>query len=400
MAYQSDGERMLLHILESAHLTRPDDIPQLIADAARQIGADDVTIYVVDYAQLLLVPLTVQGQEREAVRIDTTLAGLAFRRVDVQRTNEQGRTRLWVPVTDGTDRLGVLGLVLDADAATDDANIARVRGLAALVAELLISRKALADAFGAAARQEKMSLAAEIQWQLLPPLTYADHEVVIAAAVEPAYHVGGDAFDYAMDGDTARFAIFDAMGHGLQASLLSTTAVAAYRNTRRSGGGIIPSAFAIDEAVSEAFGSDKFVTAVLAELTLSTGMLRLVVAGHPDPLVIRGGRMVKTLGEHRCPPLGLGLVQLTVTEEQLQPGDRVLLHTDGVVEARNAEGEFFGQERMVDFIERETSAGAPAPETMRRVVHAVLRHQKGELQYDATMLFVEWRGGRQKQLSP
>ncbi len=334
------------------------------------------------------------------MRIDSTLAGLAFRRVEMQQTDEAGRARLWVPLTDGTNRVGVLGMVLDREAAADGVVQARVRGLAALVAELLISRKALADAFGAAARRKEMSLAAEIQWQLLPPLTYADGEVVVAAAVEPAYEVGGDAFDFAVDAGTVRFAIFDAMGHGLQASLLCVTAVSAYRNTRRSGGGLVAAAFAADAAVANAFGPDKFVTAVLAELCLDTGMLRVVVAGHPDPLILRGGRMVKTIREHRTVPLGLGLVQVTVNEEQLEPGDRLLLYTDGVVEARSAEGEFFGLERMVDFIERESSAGAPAPETMRRVVHSVLRHQHGQLQDDATMLFVEWRGGHARELTP
>ncbi len=397
---QSAGERMLLHVLDAAHLTRPDRLPGLVAEAARHIGADDVAVYVVDYAQVLLVPLTVEGTEREVVRIDSTLAGLAFRRVEMQETDEGGRARLWVPLTDGTDRVGVLGMVLDRDAAADEVVQARVRGLAALVAEFLSSRKVLADAFGAAARRKEMSLAAEIQWQLLPPLTYADGDVVVAGAVEPAYDVGGDAFDFAVDGDTVRFAIFDAMGHGLQASLLCVTAVSAYRNSRRSGGGLVAAAFAADAAVADAFGPDKFVTAVFAELCLETGMLRVVVAGHPDPLILRGGRMVKVIGEHRTVPLGLGLVQVTVNEEQLEPGDRVLLYTDGVVEARSAEGEFFGLERMVDFTERESSAGAPAPETMRRVVHSVLRHQSGELQDDATMLFVEWRGGHAGELTP
>ncbi len=397
---QSAGERMLLELLEAAHLTRPDNLPRLVADAARHIGADEVAIYVVDYAQVRLVPLVVEGQDREPVAIDSTLAGRAFRTVDIERTEESGRTRLWVPLSDGTDRVGVLGLVLDRDVAGDEVTLARVRGLGSLVAEFLVSRKQLGDAFGAAARRQEMSLAAEIQWHLLPPLTYADHEVVVAGAVEPAYAVGGDAFDFAVDGDCLRFAVFDAMGHGLQASLICVTAVSAYRNTRRSGGGLVAAALAADAAVAVAFGSETFVTAVLAELRTDTGELRVVVAGHPHPLVVRGGRAVKSVGQHNTLPLGLGLVQVTVDEERLEPGDRVLLYTDGVVEARSPEGEFFGVERMVDFVERETGSGLAAPEIMRRVVHAVLRHQNGQLQDDATMLLVEWRGGRERELAP
>lgn len=69
------------------------------------------------------------------MRIDSTLAGLAFRRVEMQQTDEAGRARLWVPLTDGTNRVGVLGMVLDREAAADGVVQARVRGLAALVAE-------------------------------------------------------------------------------------------------------------------------------------------------------------------------------------------------------------------------------------------------------------------------
>ncbi len=396
---QSDGERMLLELLEAAHLTRPDRLPGLVADVARHIGADDVAIYVVDFTQVLLVPLPVEGVSREPVVIDATLAGRAFRRVEVQQADDAGGVRLWVPLTDGADRLGVLGLVLPRDAAGDDVTQAHVRGLASVAAELLVARAAVGDAFGAAARRQKMSVAAEIQWQLLPPLTFGDHQVVVAAAVEPAYDVGGDAFDYAVDGDRVCFGMFDAMGHGLQASLLSVTAISAYRNSRRSDGGLVASALAADAAVNDAFGPDKFVTAVLGELDLNTGRLRIVIAGHPDPLIVRGAHVVRQLGEHRTPPLGLGLREVVVVEEQLQPGDRILLYTDGLVEARSPEGEFFGIERMVDFIERDTNSGAPAPEVTRRVVHAVLRHQNNALQDDASLMFVEWRGGHEEALA-
>ncbi len=245
-----------------------------------------------------------------------------------------------------------------------------------------------------------MTLAAELRWSQLPPLTFTGETVGIACVLEPAYEVAGDAFDYAVNGATAHIALFDAVGHGLQASLLANLAVSAYRNTRRAGGGMIDGALAADAAVSEAFGSSKFVTAVLAELRVADGRLRVVVAGHPNPLIVRGGRMAKEVGDHRTLPLGLGLTSVMADEEHLEPGDRVLLYTDGVVEARSPAGEFFGLDRMVDFVGRESSSGAPAPEVMRRVVHSVLRHQNGQLQDDATLMFVEWRGGREHELLP
>lgn len=69
----------------------------------------------------------------------------------------------------------------------------------------------------------------------------------------------------------------------------------------------------------------------------------------------------------------------------------LLLYTDGVTEARSPDGEFFGLTRLVDMVTRNLAAGLPAPETMPRVVNALLDHQAGDLD-DATLLFVEWHG--------
>jgi serine phosphatase RsbU (regulator of sigma subunit) len=90
------------------------------------------------------------------------------------------------------------------------------------------------------------------------------------------------------------------------------------------------------------------------------------------------------VGEARPPPV--------VCHEQLQPGDRVLLYTDGVIEARSPDGEFFGERRLVDLVARNLAGGLPTAETMRRVILALLAHQRGRLDDDATMLLLEWHG--------
>jgi serine phosphatase RsbU (regulator of sigma subunit) len=97
-----------------------------------------------------------------------------------------------------------------------------------------------------------------------------------------------------------------------------------------------------------------------------------------------------------CPPRPEDFPVLT---EQLQPADRLLLVTDGVDEARNATGEFFGRTRLAEFAAREAASGVPTPELMRRLQQAILRHQTGRLQDDATTLFVEWLPGREEPLS-
>jgi serine phosphatase RsbU (regulator of sigma subunit) len=210
--------------------------------------------------------------------------------------------------------------------------------------------------------------------------------------LEPAYEVGGDAMDYAVNEDVAHLAVFDAMGHGLQASLLASLAVGAYRNARRAGRDLVETGLAIDEALGAQFGGERFVTAVLCQLDLERGSLRWIVAGHPPPLLVRDGRVVKELDERPDRPLGLGMnTRLTVHEEALEPGDRLFVYTDGVVEARDEQGEQFGLERLVDFLARADAADEPVPETMRRLSKAVLAHQRDQLQDDATHVLLAWR---------
>jgi len=92
--------------------------------------------------------------------------------------------------------------------------------------------------------------------------------------------------------------------------------------------------------------------------------------------------------------------RLTVGHQQLEPGDRLLLYSDGVVEARTARGEFFGEDRLVDFTRRAELAGLPAPETLRRLTAAVLAHQGGRLQDDATLVLVDWSADARRRLFP
>jgi serine phosphatase RsbU (regulator of sigma subunit) len=93
-------------------------------------------------------------------------------------------------------------------------------------------------------------------------------------------------------------------------------------------------------------------------------------------------------------PLGLGHIgprKPAIEAEGLQPGDQILLYTDGVTEARTDSGEFFGRDRLVDFVTRTLADRVSAPETLRRLVHAILDHQHENLQDDATAVLVEWR---------
>lgn len=390
----SGGERMVEAIVSRSHELRSSEIPALVGEAAGFIGARQAVIYLVDHEQRWLVPFLAPGaHETELLSIDGTVAGRAFRSSRLVAGEEtlpgEDVGVVWVPIIDGADRLGVLGLGLDHP---DERTLRRCGVLATLTAELLTSRSRHGDTIPLVRRLQEMTLAAELRWSQLPPLTTVTSEVALSGILEPAYDIAGDSFDFAVNGNETHLGIFDAMGHGLEASVMASLAVSAYRHGRRTGLSLEELYASIDEVVAKMFGGERFVTGQLARLDCTTGFLSWLSAGHPQPLLLRNNR---TIGELKCEPalpMGLSGEPCRVTATSLEPGDRVLFYSDGVVEARSPAGELFGPDRLGDFLERASASGQPLPEILRRLVHSVLEHQSDRLQDDATVLLLEWRG--------
>lgn len=407
-------ESAIQELLRDSHLAADHELPGLFEQHATALGVRDAVVYVADLQQRVLVPFFRPGGpryagSRDALAIDSTLPGRVFQHIEVltQPAESSGReVRVWLPLLDGTERLGVLGVVVpDEDALEVRHGILRGRlvRFATLAAELIMTKTMYGDALVRLRRTREMGLAAEMQWSLLPPMTFASRTLTIAGGLEPAYEVAGDTIDYAVDGPLARLAIFDAMGHGVQSAQLATVAVAAYRNARRSGRSLAATVEAMDAAVRAVFDGKAFLTGQVAELDVESGELRWVNAGHLPPLLIRGGRLVKTLAAVPVLPLGLGDLggsgrAVTVESETLEPGDLLVLYSDGVVEARSPQGEFFGAERLVDLVIRNVAADLPAPETLRRVIRALLQHQQEQLSDDASLLMVHYRPDNQDRL--
>ena len=391
---------MLAGLLEAARLSVPDDVAALLAERGTALGADGVTIYLADQEQYVLAPVpSTAGDPEETLSIDSTLAGRCYQRLEQQEAHHG--CEVWVPILDGLERLGVLKFEFPSlDARPDDEFL---HTFAAITAEIVLVKNVYGDLFTRVRRRKPMSVAGEIAWNLMPPLTFGTDRLVISCVLAPAYDVGGDSFDYAVDDTTARVAIFDAMGHGLQAGLLATVAMAAYRHARRLGRTLLETVMEIDAAIVDNFGTGQFVTAVLCELDLATGRLTWHSAGHPSPILLRNAHAMVVPPKNPGPPLGLGALggaSRQVERLTLEPDDRLLLYTDGIVEARDGEGRFFGTDRLADLITRESAAGHPAPETMRRLMHAILDHQDGLLQDDGTTVLVEWKSGGEQRITP
>ncbi|TDV48725.1 PP2C family protein-serine/threonine phosphatase [Actinophytocola oryzae] len=384
----------LLTLLEQAELAPPERLPAITLAAGRAIGAR-ITIHLVDFDQRHLHSLT-PADDAAPLGVDTTLAGRAFRQVRTLPSAAADRPRLWVPLLDGVERLGVLEVeVPDVADLHDPDLLVQCRRISMLLGHLVVLTSQYGDALDLVRLRRPRTAAGELIWSLLPPLTAGVDGFVVTGVLEPCYDVGGDAFDYSLSETTATLLLMDAVGHDLRSGLVAATALAAHRSARHAGLGLREQAVLIDEMISRQFSPGTFVTAVLAEVDLGSGRLRYLNAGHPHPLVMRGGKIVRSLtGGHRV-PLGLGPRELTVAEEMLQPDDWLVMHTDGITEARDEAGEFFGDARLVDFLRREAAAGHPPPETARRLVHAVLDHQDGKLQDDATVLLARWTSRRE-----
>jgi serine phosphatase RsbU (regulator of sigma subunit) len=346
----------------------------------------------VDHEEVALHALAEPGRDAPApVPVDGSLAGRAFARVESTPAGAGDSSRWWVPMVDGTDRLGVIEFVASPDVDPADPQFVRHCELfSGLIGHLIAVTTARGDGIDRTRRTQPMSPAAELLSRLLPPLTSSTDRLVVSAVLQPCYEVGGDGFDYALDGETASLLILDAVGRGLRAGLACAVALAAIRARRNAGGDLGDQARAADAALTEQFEDVRFATAVLAELHMGTGRLRYINAGHPAPLVLRGGKLVRELTAGRRMPLGIDDPAVEVAEEILEPDDRLLLYTDGVTEARTPDGDRFGVARLIDLTEQHESAGLPAPETLRRLAHAVVDHQAGLPVDDSTLMLVQW----------
>ncbi len=216
-------------------------------------------------------------------------------------------------------------------------------------------------------------------------------QVAVAGILEPAYHVAGDSFDYALNDDLLHVATIDAMGHGLDAATMATVAIGAYRHARRADIGLAEIYAFMDRAIAEQFGPDHFVTAQMMRLDTVSGHLQWVNAGHPVPLLIRGRRVVERLESATTLPVGFGGEQPVISDRLLRHGDRVLCFTDGLVEERAPDGGQFGERQLIDWVNRVERADSGLRTTVRMLSHVLKEERGGRTSDDATLFAIEWR---------
>src|SRR5215213_504446 len=199
--------------------------------AVRPLGLN-AEVWGVDLAQAALTP--VQPEPGPSVAVEGTLAGRAYQLGEIVPSHERDERVLWLPMLDGTDRVGVLRIGLSAEVLDDAPLRRRCWALSGLLGHILISKVSYSERLRWI-RGVSLSPAAELTWQLVPPRTFASDRLVVTALLEPWDRVAGDAYDYAVNAGDAFFAVFDGVGHDLRAGHETSLAITAIRQARRQG---------------------------------------------------------------------------------------------------------------------------------------------------------------------
>ncbi|QIJ61216.1 PP2C family protein-serine/threonine phosphatase [Streptomyces sp. JB150] len=362
---------------------------RLLADRA---GAQEVKLLLADYGLSVLQPVSHLPHTGSPVPAQDGPAGSAFvaQSPVVEVLRERAGHLVHLPITVRGDRLGILSVRLPAGAADPDTVLQLSEFATALGHEVATAGRDT-DLYLQARRTRRLTLAAEMQWQLLPGRGCARAEYTIGAHLEPAYAIGGDNFDWSTSADHLVLTVTDGMGQGIEASLLTSLTVGALRNARRAGIGLADQASLADQAVFAQYGGKAYASTLLLRFDLATGRVAAVDAGSPQLFRQRDGHTERIALEAQLP---LGMFEETLYEEQtfqVEPGDRLIVVSTGVHDTRSAAGDAFGEQALRQVL----SATRPSPphETARAVVAGMIEHfGSSELMSDAAVVCLDWTG--------
>lgn len=244
--------------------------------------------------------------------------------------------------------------------------------------------------------EEEIRLARDIQLRLLPQEIPKFDQLDVAALALPSRHVGGDFYDVArLDDERLLLAIADVTGKGLPAAILMA-------NLQASLHVLIPLPVSIEEAaahinrvICENTSYDKFITYFHSIYHHATGELHYVNAGHNPPMLLRAGGNVELL---ETGGLLLGVMKNMTYERgsvTLEPGDVLVLFTDGVTEAMGIAEEEYGEDRLLDVLRANHNQPAGV---IIDAIHNDIRRFTGDtsrLSDDLTMVVLKVRTGNQ-----
>lgn len=250
--------------------------------------------------------------------------------------------------------------------------------------ELQASRRQLAR------KEAEVSFAREVQRALFPRELPHDCGLEFSAVCIPASGISGDYYDvlHLADGRVI-FAVADISGKGISAAILMANLQAVLRTVADGDASPHEICVRLDRHLHRVTDDSRFATFFLAEWKRREQLLRYVNAGHNTPVLVGSRRGTRL--EAGGPPIGL-LPDSTfeMGELRLQPGDTLVIYSDGITEAASATGQQFGERRLQEIVEQ--NASNPLAEIQQQVLNAVHQWSGFELEDDLTLLIVRTTG--------
>ena len=364
--------------------TPPDRLPELVAEHLRQhFGAQRVEILLADLTLAGLWPVL----EPDGPAGGTPAQRCFGSQHPVTDAGPHGVSRIHLPLTVWGERLGVLFLET-----TQPAGNGLTEALTEIADDLAMAVRAAGDdtdRYARVQRRERLTMAAELQWDLLPGRSLGDERFLVAGQLEPAYDVHGDHFDWALNGDRLTVTVLNGHGDGISAALLTTTAVNAMRNARRSGANLVEQAELASDAIWSRAGIGHAAT-LLMEIDLVSGHVEAVDAGSPRAMIAREGEIRPVELEQQLPLGMFGDSRYETQRFRLEPGDRLLVVSDGVHAATPPGRSAYGDAGLLNALRRTRLQ--PATEAVGTVMRSLRDYHAGEDPADdAVIVCLDWR---------
>ncbi|MFC9883769.1 PP2C family protein-serine/threonine phosphatase [Streptomyces libani] len=371
-------------------------LPHALLDTVRDhlasaYGATSVHLFLTDYGGTVLSPCDSPEGGEGSLPIAGSPEGRAL---GSQEPREQQAPHgeavdHHLPVTVRGDRIGILTVRLPAGRSTP-AVLDELRQVAGQLGHEILVAERDTDVYQRVRRVSRLTVAAEMQWQLLPARACSAAQYAVGAQLEPAYAVHGDNFDWASDGDELTLTVTNGMGQGVDASLLTHLAVSALRNARRAGVGLADQAALADQAVYGHYRGRSHVSTLLLRVDLATGRMEIVDAGSPQMWRLRG-KSVERIELDKQLPLGMFEESHYAAESfTVEPGDRLLFVSDGVYEAPSPRGRKYAEGALARAL--HATRLLPAAMAPGAVLRDVAEYRAAETLDDALVLCFDWFG--------
>ncbi|MBT2471820.1 serine/threonine-protein phosphatase [Streptomyces sp. ISL-66] len=371
--------------------------PHELLDAVRHVlmkhyQATSVDLLMADYAMTILQPVAALPHTAEPVSVHNSAPGRAFgaQEAYIRTSSHPPTVTAHLPVTVRGDRLGVLCVTLPEETGTPDV-IRELQDVSEVLGHEIVVAERDTDLYLQARRADRLTLAAEMQWQLLPGRSCSRPEYDLGAQLEPAYAIYGDNFDWSTSADHLTLTVSNGMGEGIEAALLTNLAINALRNARRAGLSLEDQACLADQAIYGQHHGAVHLSVLLLRFNLSTGQVEVIDAGSPKIWRIRDGVVEPIELEAQLP---LGMFEETIyTPQHLQvlPGDRLLFVSDGVYNVASPQGERYIQNALA---RAATNTRLLPPSQVPRAILQELTGHRGPSQSedDAMVVCLDWHG--------